>query len=357
MSKARKRVAIIGSHGIYASYGGWDQLVNNLAERRSEDVEYVIFNSRESPRSIQGPPGVTVRRLPFSAAGFEGLFFDFYSVLLSLWRVDVVLLLGVQGIPLLAALRWLWPVRIVSNVGGVEWERPHLGQAARLYLRFCFDLALRFSTHVVLDNPHYRIYLPQKHRANVVTIPYGGVIDTSLRVSEEMLKKFPFLDGPYFLAVGRSIADNRLRELCEAFSASQHRLVLISNLSRSAYGRAIFADFSNRPGLTLIDGLYDKPELDLIRRRCTAYVHTQTLCGTAPSLVEMIVARRPILSADVPQNRYTLDGQGFFFSDYAELINLLDQKFIELPRWTPTAAVRERYDWAGIVNRYEGLYR
>lgn len=29
----KKKVAIIGSHGLYAKYGGWDQLVNNLAEK------------------------------------------------------------------------------------------------------------------------------------------------------------------------------------------------------------------------------------------------------------------------------------------------------------------------------------
>ena len=39
-----KKVAIIGSHGLYASYGGWDQLVNNLAENKSEDIEYLIYN-------------------------------------------------------------------------------------------------------------------------------------------------------------------------------------------------------------------------------------------------------------------------------------------------------------------------
>ena len=32
-----KKVAIIGSHGLYANYGGWDQLVKNLAERKSDE--------------------------------------------------------------------------------------------------------------------------------------------------------------------------------------------------------------------------------------------------------------------------------------------------------------------------------
>lgn len=30
------RVNIVGSHGLYASYGGWDQLVINLAELKDE---------------------------------------------------------------------------------------------------------------------------------------------------------------------------------------------------------------------------------------------------------------------------------------------------------------------------------
>ena len=32
-----KRVAIIGSHGLYANYGGWDQLVNNLVEEKTKE--------------------------------------------------------------------------------------------------------------------------------------------------------------------------------------------------------------------------------------------------------------------------------------------------------------------------------
>lgn len=32
MSK-KNRVAVIGSHGLYGNYGGWDQLVINLAEK------------------------------------------------------------------------------------------------------------------------------------------------------------------------------------------------------------------------------------------------------------------------------------------------------------------------------------
>ena len=101
----RKRVAIIGSHGLYASYGGWDQLVNNLAELKSESIEYLIFNSIETTIPQMIPQGVEVKRILIPASGFLGLFYDFWSVIRSAWKVDTVLLLGVQGIPLLVFIK------------------------------------------------------------------------------------------------------------------------------------------------------------------------------------------------------------------------------------------------------------
>ena len=74
------KVAIIGSHGLYANYGGWDQLVNNLAEKKkSKNFEYLIFNSSQSTKNINPPPGVIVKRIELKSSGFVGLFYDFYS--------------------------------------------------------------------------------------------------------------------------------------------------------------------------------------------------------------------------------------------------------------------------------------
>ncbi len=353
---ASRRVAIVGSNGIYAQYGGWDQLVNNLAERKSDGIEYLIFNARDTPDPKSLPAGVVVRHLPLRASGFEGLFFDAWSILECLWRVDTMLLLGVQGIPLLVLLRWVWKPVIVSNVGGIEWERPKFGLAARLYLRFCFWLSLRWSSTVILDNQHHRQYLPARYRARVIVIPYGGVIDTTLEADETLKERYPFLCGTYFLSVSRSLEDNRLGELCAAFAGSRHALVLISNFSKTEYGRSVLARYRDAGNVTLIDGLYYKPELDLIRRKCAAYVHTHTLCGTAPSLVEMVIARRPILSIDVPQNRFTLEESGFFFTDFDRLIALLDSG-PDLSAYVPPDDLARSYAWDLIVRRYEDEYR
>jgi hypothetical protein len=351
----RKRVAIIGSHGLYASYGGWDQLVNNLAELKSESIEYLIFNSIETTIPQMIPQGVEVKRILIPASGFLGLFYDFWSVIRSAWKVDTVLLLGVQGIPLLVFIKIFRDIKIISNVGGIEWERPKFGYFSRLYLRLCFHLASKFSQSLILDNQHYISFTNKVVDADIHVIPYGGAIDHTLNISSDLIKKHPFLESNYFLSISRALEDNMMYELCSSFRNTDKILVLISNFSSSRYGMRVYETFENDDNIFLINGLYVKPELDLIRRSCVAYIHTHTLCGTAPSLVEMIVSGRPILSVDIPQNRFTLQNQSMYYSDFGVLRSVVEntQDFM---LFKPSEELAQSYNWKHIVERYENLY-
>ena len=350
-----KKVAIIGSHGLYANYGGWDQLVNNLAERKSdEEINYIIFNSKESPKEIVPPSGVVIKRINLKASGFEGIFYDFWSILICYFKVDTLLLLGVQGIPLVAFFSFFKKKIVVSNVGGLEWERPKFGFITKLYLKFCFQLSFVFSKYVILDNEHYKIFAPKKSNAEIVVLPYGGEIDTTLVTTPKLLVKYPFLSEKYFLSISRSLEDNMIDEVCGAFLNLEVKLVMISNFSATNYGKIIFEKYRNYPNLILINGLYNKPELDLVRRNCAAYIHTHTLCGTAPSLVEMIISQRPIVSIDVPQNRFTLDNQGFFYKNFEELKQFL-AKPKELNDFIPAKSSCDKYDWELTVKKYQDL--
>lgn len=353
---AKKKIAIIGSHGLYANYGGWDQLVINLAEKKNDDIEYLIFNSSDTSRDISIPEGVEVKWLPFKASGYQGVFYDLWSVLISYFKVDALLFLGAKAIVLIPILRVFKKKVVISNAGGVEWERPKFNTFIKKALRFTFNLSFKYSKHVVLDNEHYKIYLPKNVKSDIVkVIPYGGVIDTTLSINEKIKEKYPFIITEYYLSISRSLEDNQIEELCECFSKSNQRLVLISNLSNSEYGKKVYKRYKDIDNIIFINGLYNKPELDLIRRECKAYIHTHSLCGTAPSLVEMIIAQRPILSFDIPQNRFTLDNEGFFFSTFTELFDYIEE-VNDLSINIPKQSLCDRYSWDKIVSDYESLY-
>ena len=96
------------------------------------------------------------------------------------------------------------------------------------------------------------------------------------------------------------------------------------------------------------------PELDFIRRNCKAYIHTHTLCGSAPSLIEMIVAQKPIFSIDIPQNRFTLKNNGFFFKNFTDLDSVLFRK--DLNSYIPTQECANMYAWHEIIRKYEDCF-
>lgn len=351
-----KKVAIIGAHGLYANYGGWDQLLKNLAERKSKGgFEYIIYNSSQSPRKINPPPEVEVKRIEIKSSGFQGLFFDFFSILSCYFKVDSILFLGVQGMPLIVLLSIFKKVNIVSNMGGIEWERPKFSWAAKQYLKFCFWLGLIYSKWVILDNEHYKIFVSEKYTNRSVVIPYGGLIDASLSKNTNLVEKYPFLQGDYFLSISRALEDNQIDELCSSFVKSTKNLVLICNFSSSKYGMNVQQKYANYKNIFLINGLYQKDELDLIRRECVAYIHTHTLCGTAPSLVEMIISRRPVISFDIPQNRYTLNEQGLFFQDFDQL-NKIIESTDDFSHFITDISLTRKYDWDLIVKKYEQTY-
>ncbi len=345
------KVSIVGSHGLYASYGGWDQLVINLAERKDNKILYSIFNPKDTPLTNR-LPDVFVKQLPFEASGGQGLIFDMIS-LLKCYSADAVLMLGMRAMPAAALLKISKPrLKLIVNIGGVEWKRPQFNKLLKIYLQFCLFLAKKFSTYVVIDNDYFLDFFNEQDKQNVKTISYGGTIDDKL-TAVDLINEFNFLDSEYYLSISRSIKDNKIEELCSLFSKSiSKKLVIISNFSNSDYGCSVLNKYKSYENIILIDGLYDKPKLDLIRRKCKAYIHTHTLCGSAPSLIEMIVCRVPIYSIDVIQNRYTLRDQGFFFKDFRELKLVLEDD--HMPK-KPSTTFAAQYDWKSVVSSYESL--
>ena len=346
-----KKVHIVGSHGLYASYGGWDQLVINLAELKSSKIEYLIFNPKETPIR-NNLNGVSVRQLPFSGSGGQGLIFDCISLILS-FNADAIIMLGMKAMPMAILVKFIKPkLNLIINIGGIEWERPQFNKLYKVYLRFCFYLAKKASTNIVIDNEYYKELFDKGNFSKISKISYGGTIDNSLK-NLDVYDTFNFIDSEYYLSVSRSIEDNNLDELCDMFSKIPNKkLVLISNFSNSSYGLNIISKYRKFPNLILIDGLYKKPKLDVIRRNCSAYIHTHTLCGSAPSLIEMIVCRVPIFSIDVVQNRYTLSTEGSYFKDFDDLHSMIASETI--PK-IPSQEFAMNYNWKSVVTRYEML--
>lgn len=352
-----RQVTLIGSHGYRGSYGGWDQLVENLVSYKGKSYKLNIINPKENNTQLDHP-NVKIIQSKLSGFGFQGLLLDFCSLISNCYKSDTFLILGAKSAPLAVILKIFFKKRIIINVGGIEWLRPEYNSIVRAYLKFCFFVSVRFASKTIFDNEYYINFIKTENKdvkksilENIEIISYGAIIDKS-KSSDDLLHKFPFLRDDYYLSVSRSIQDNKIFELCTTFKSIENKkLVLVSNLSKTEYGKKILEEFSQYRNIIIIDGLYKKNELDLIRRNCNAYIHTHTLCGSAPSLIEMIAVGKPIISIDVPQNKFTLHEECQYFEDFGELSKLLKMQAYK----SPSEQLKSIYKWPKIVSRYEAV--
>ena len=93
-----KRVAIVGTQGVPAKYGGFETLVENIiGENSSPDVCYTVFCSgKDYATRMDSYKGAKLRYVPlFHANGAQSTPYDVLSMLKCLRGIDIAVMLGV----------------------------------------------------------------------------------------------------------------------------------------------------------------------------------------------------------------------------------------------------------------------
>jgi hypothetical protein len=90
-------IAVIGTVGLPACYGGFETLVENLVSDSNDGIR-VYCSSKSYEHHVASYKGANLTYIPFRANGAQSIIYDIASLLHSLLkRTDVVLILGVSG--------------------------------------------------------------------------------------------------------------------------------------------------------------------------------------------------------------------------------------------------------------------
>ena len=299
-----------------------------LVKGSSKDYRFIVYCSN-IPKSKRQKEyfGAKLVHIPFSANGWQTLIYDAITTLHAFFCADVILILG-PAFGFILPLNLLFRRKLIINYGGLnEWDREKYSKIQRSYIFLTCFLATKFASVNIADNELLKTNLATTFGARSEVIRYGGDhVEFPEERRDELETKYPFLHSPYFVSVSRAQVDNNIHLLIEAFKQlPEQNLVIISNWNVSEYGRDIRRNHSNIPNVTLLDAIYDPGELNYIRAKAHAYIHSHSYCGTAPSLVEAICLGLPIISFDVPTNRETTNGQALYFTTPRELADLIRQ--------------------------------
>ncbi|WP_272691379.1 DUF1972 domain-containing protein [Providencia sp. PROV132] len=216
--KKNINIAIIGTAGIPACYGGFETLVENLTRLSSNNIRYTVYCSSTLYKSKkQNHNNAELYYVPLNANGIQSIFYDGYSIFHSIFhKRDIILILGVSGCIFLPLARLFSKTKIITNIDGLEWKRSKWGNLTRRFLKFSEYLAMKYSDIIITDNQEITNYALTEYNKNTVTIAYGG--DHALL--QNRLHEKP--EENYYLSICRIEPENNIEMILKAFSKKRN---------------------------------------------------------------------------------------------------------------------------------------
>lgn len=354
------RIAIIGTVGLPAGYGGFETLAANLvryAEQQRLPCEIEVYCSgRAFHNKVDRWHGARLRYIPLDANGAISPLYDFWSMLLAGWRgADAILVLGVSGAIALPVLRLLTRSRYIVNVDGLEWRRAKWSKLASRFLRLSEAVAARFGHKVIADNQAIVDHIRTSYDRQSVLIPYGG--DHALETAGSSLDPVPApLPSDYALMLCRIEPENNVHIILDSFADNLGLpLLAVGNWQASAYGRDLQTRYAGSPYVHLLDPVFEPGRLYALRSNARLYIHGHSAGGTNPSLVEMMYLGKPVIAFDCVYNRYSTEDCARYFRDsqeLAEAVRQSDEERVVEEGQAMSKIAQRRYRWETIGDAY-----
>jgi glycosyltransferase involved in cell wall biosynthesis len=358
----KDKVAIIGTVGLPAKYGGFETLAEHLVTHLSDQFDFTVYCSKKKYKKeeqVKSYKGAKLKYIPLEANGVQSIPYDTISILHALFTSDVLLILGVAGAWILPFVRLFSNKKIIISIDGIEWKRDKWSMPAKLYLWWAEKIAVRFSHIDISDNESIQDYTALRYETLSRVIEYGADHTLEVKPTIQDLEKYPFLKNEYAVKVCRIEPENNVHLVLEAFSTYQQmRLVIVGNWNNSDYGKQLKETYKNSENITLFDPIYNQREIDLIRGNATLYIHGHSAGGTNPSLVEAMYLALPVLAFKVSYNITTTENKAIYFSTSKELTQQLCVLSTEQQaalKAEMKAIANRRYTWKVIAKQYELL--
>jgi glycosyltransferase involved in cell wall biosynthesis len=362
------QIAILGTRGIPAQYGGYETLAWELSSRlaaRGHDVTVYCRRGR-TDESLRVPPGVRRRFVPFLRGKyFETVTHSAVSAVDCLHRdYDAVLVVNAAN----AVFAWLPRLRgagVALNVDGVERQRSKWGVAGRTWYRLGERLALIFPHEIVSDAQVIHDYYSERYHRDTTLIAYGAtLLDRDAPWDLSYLGFGDVESEQYLLYVSRLEPENQAHLVIQAYRDVPGRLPLLI-VGDAPYATEYKAELQRLaapdPRVRLLGGVYGRGYHDL-QRRALAYIQATSVGGTHPALIEAMGAGNLVLAYGSPENVEVTAGCSRLWTTSDELRAVLtrvvghadDTADNELRRLA-RERVAEVYSWDAVSGAYEAL--
>ncbi len=358
-------IAILGTRGIPASYGGFETFAEELSSRLVNRGHRLTVYARkrffEKGKEAFEYRGVLVRFAPTVMHKYlETPLHALFSFLdLAFHRVDVVLLCNAANSPFAWIVRLLG-IPLLINVDGVERKRSKWNSLGKAWYRLGEICSVLFATRVVGDAKVIESYYKETYGVSSEVIGYGATVVR--REAGETLTRFGLEAGKFLLYVSRLEPENNALGVIEAYSRikSPFPLVVVGD---APYAAAYKEKLKAAAGPEVIfTGYQFGKDYQELRSNCYTYIQATEVGGTHPALVEAMAYGNCVIANTTPEHEEVLGDAGLYyrfndFSHLGEIIEWVLSNPEEVNSFGQKARGRaeELYTWDRVTEQYEKL--
>jgi len=357
------KLAILGTRGIPANYGGFETFAEELSVRlaaRGHDVTVYgrSNNIHYKERTYRGEKLVILPTI--GTKYLDTVSHTFLSVFHAIPRKFDGILICNAANAIFTAVPRICFTPVALNVDGLERKRRKWGFVGRTYYLISEYLSTIIPTLIVTDASVIQKYYMERYGKASTMIAYGARRD---RVeTTEVLDRLGVKPRGYALYVSRLEPENNAHLVIEAFAAVDTKMPLLI-VGDAPYAREYIARLkaTKDPRVRFTGGIYG-PGYRELQSHAAIYIHATEVGGTHPALIEAMGIGNCVLVYDTPENSEVIGDSGLLFKDTADLTRQI-QRTIDDPVLVAELQkkAQERagvhYSWDAITEKYEKLFR
>lgn len=355
------KIAILGTRGIPANYGGFETFAEQLSTRLAARGHQVTVYGRQhyAVNNSTTYKGVNLVVLPtIRHKYFDTVVHTFISVLHAIFRrYDVILICNAAN-SLFAIFPRLFGTPTLVNVDGLERKRKKWNWLGRKYYLVSEWLSTFLPTAIVTDAQVIQDYYATRYHKKSSMIAYGADVERVAQASR--LDSYGLEPDRYILYVSRLEPENNAHLVIEAYEkvATDLPLVIVGG---APYAEDYIARLKSTKDTRIrFLGFVFGEDYKALQQNAYCYVHATEVGGTHPALIEAMGAGNCALVLNTPENLEVMGDAGIRYDDSKDLAKqlrrvLADPAIISEFRKRAMKRVRERYNWVQITDQYEWL--
>ncbi len=355
------KIAILGTRGIPANYGGFETFAEQLGTRlaaRGHDIT-VYGRKHYSTTDAHTYNGVNLVILPtIRHKYFDTVIHTFLSVLHAAPRKYDAILICNAANSIFAFIPRLFGTPTLVNVDGLERKRKKWNWIGQKYYLISEWLSTFLPTAIVTDAQVIQDYYATRYRKESEMIAYGA--EVARRAAPEKLLRFGLKPNQYVLYVSRLEPENNAHLVIEAYSRVKTDMPLVI-VGGAPYAEEYIARLkSARDSRVKFPGFVFGEDYRALQQNAYCYVHATEVGGTHPALIEAMGAGNCALTLNTPENLEVIGDAGIIYKSADDLTRHLqyvinDPMIIGEYRRRAMTRVIQFYNWEQITDRYEEL--